>query len=126
MKLPPEEKLLRLIRGKGAKPSAAAGGQPAAAATRPAIGGLVAAVTGAWRRTLARPWSQLAVWVLGALVGLEALVLLGQAVWPLPEFEIPEPVALSDAELVPRTPPTELFPSLASSISRPLFITPIA
>ena len=68
----PEEKLLRLIRGKHRPPEpSAAGAKPAALALRFDAPG----------------WPKLAVGALGAILVLEAVWLIVQAVRPLPTGE---------------------------------------
>ena len=118
VKPPPEEKLLRLIRGKGAKPQA----ESAAAAGSVAI----VMVASDARQRLKRPaWSQVAVAVLGAAVGVEMLWVVWQAAWPLPQVEMPpvgmEPgnEAVSGPDEAAATVPD--MPSLAASARESLF-----
>ena len=125
MKPPPEEKLLRLIRGKGAAPSS--GIAPA----MPAISGSAAGmVTPDFRsRTSELPWLKAAVGVLGALLSLEIVCLILQTMWPLPAASVPRIAASSSSATAeqpsPTAVPTPEMPSVAASASRPLF-SPVA
>jgi hypothetical protein len=114
VKPPPEEKLLKLIRGK-APPG---GGAPA----------MTTAAQAAWARPVARAsgsrrpparWPAMVVGALGILLGVEALVLILQLVRPLPVVEVPVIPAAGGVEPTPVPPPQ--MPSLAASVSRPVF-----
>ena len=139
---PPEERLLRLIRGKGAKPPSAPTppgerGDPGPAdMVSTAVGrrsghhqggrGVPDAV-GARPRALALPWFTLVMGGLGTLVAVEVGCLIWQAAWPLPTVEIhaasiPAAVAADTTLFV--TLPTDDFPSVAASVSRALFTAP--
>ena len=105
--LPPEEKLLRLIRGKGqpgapANPSAQAAGRARGFAIR-------------WPRP---DWSFGALnVVLGCAVLAEVSLLVAMWVAPEPPTELIEPAAASAEP----PPAEEMLPSLAASTARPLF-----
>jgi len=118
-KLSPEERLLRLIRGKskaaasGAESASAPVGAPTA--TRPGAGmAAVATRMPSWR------WPQVATVGLGVILGLEAIVLIVQLLRPVPTLELP---VSAPAAQEPFAPPE--IPSLARSVSRPLFVTSI-
>ena len=113
---PPEERLLRLIRGKGTKPADGSGSSQGAA------GG--SSLDAATVRGGAAGWPKLAVGMLAALIGIEVLALIIQAIRPLPPVAmpaLPAPVLNPAAGGTPR--PVDL-PSLASSASRPIFTPP--
>jgi hypothetical protein len=120
---PPEEKLLRLIRGKAAKPPP----QPDAAPD--AADGVEAVVfSPEVRRDRARPaWSQVAMAVLGAILGMELLWLAWQAAWPLPPVEALPAGAPEGAAAVPPPAPDAAaaampeLPSLAAIARDALF-----
>ena len=115
-KPPPEEKLLRLIRGKGPRPVEPAVPLPAAQLPMQAAPGLA----GPGRRRTLR-WSSIATWGLAVTLGLELLALIGQAARPLPAVQVPA-VPISSGEPEP-LPPLEI-PSLSASVSRPVFASP--
>ncbi len=133
-KPPPEERLLRLIRGKGAKPPSVStppwerGPLASAGAARAGgAAGVSAATIGGRRRALTLPWSKLVVGILGTLVAVEVGCLIWQAAWPLPPVGIPAasiPAAVAAEEALFETLPTSNFPSVAASVSRPLFTSP--
>jgi hypothetical protein len=115
MKPLPEEKLLKLIRGKGRAP---AGVAEAAAGQRPA-----ASVT-SLPRPSARPrlryGTRVLIIGLGCLLVVECILLMVQALQPPPHVAVPPLPKVSDA---PATQAEALppMPSLAQSVSRPLF-----
>src|SRR5262245_27762549 len=82
VKPPPEEKLLRLIRGKGPRP------HPDAPEALPASVAAVAVRAGAARPGSAA-WMQWAVWGLGGILAAEALMLIVSVVWPVPKPVVP-------------------------------------
>lgn len=119
-KPPPEEKLLRLLRGKG--PKAAAG----SAATASSVFGPAAVSVLLVREgsgALASQWPRLAVAGLGALLLVEAGLLATQAMQPLPVVDVPA-VSTTDTPSHPVAPLPEA-PSLTSSAVHPLFAAPI-
>lgn len=118
-KPPPEEKLLRLIRGKGAKPAAGSASQ---AVEAPAV-----VVTALNLRAHGRkvPWPAFVAAALGAALVIEVVCLIAQAVWPLPTIDVPV-VATPPSETIASGPqqPAPALPevaSVAASASRPLF-----
>lgn len=122
---PPEEKLLRLIRGKDPKPAAST----AAAASHPmptaALRFGEVAAQGGKRR-----WPRIAAVTLSALIGLEAAYLLLQLMRPFPVVQVPvvptvptPPPITSEAGTSPAPLPD--MPSLAASAARPLFAPPV-
>ena len=119
----PEEKLLRLIRGKGTR-QAAEGTMPApaggaAAATRPP-----AAPPGRARRA---PSLRAAIGFLGAVLGAELVLLLVQVLRPLPTVTVPVVIASPvERPAVPEAPAAPDVPSVAAAASRPLFAPPAA
>ena len=132
MKSPlPEEKLLKLIRGKGPRPARpgiddSRAGEPGASASA-AAGGREApgAIVGSRPASVpATSWPTLIVACLGVMVGIEFVVLVVQAVRPLPALT--PPVVAAPARMAPApaaVPPREI-PSLAESAARPLFTPP--
>ena len=117
VKPPPEEKLLKLIRGKPARPAAEAASAAPAVSVETAVVGPVGK-----RPRLGRlPWTRWAVAVFGTLLGLEAVCLLAQIIWPLGAIDIPRPSAAPAGGEVQAAPAPEELPSLAASVSRPVF-----
>ena len=117
VKPPPEEKLLKLIRGKPSRPSAEAGSAVPAGVETTAMAPMAKRPAG-WRGL---PWTRWAVAGLGAVLGLEAICLLLQVVWPFPATDIPRPSAVAADAQAQEAPAPEELPSLAASASRPLF-----
>ena len=117
MKPPPEEKLLKLIRGKSGRPE----GPPAAISPVSASGGSAASaltLTGSTRWS----WTAVAGWVLGALLGLEAVGLLVQLLRPLPMVPaLNEPSPASQKPMAASEPSSEELPSLAAIVAQPIF-----
>lgn len=127
-KLPPEEKLLQLIRGKATKrpapasaptASAAAAAQPAAASAGP-----VTVVMSRPRAAASFPWPNVAVAVLSIVLGIELIGLIVEALWPRRPIETPtvrlQPSAGTNGGASTATGLEEMA-SLAASASRPLF-----
>ena len=110
----PEERLLKLIRGRSARPAS----EPAAATQAGGPAASAATPVPLPARLIALRWSALAVWVLGAILALEVGCLIVQALRPLP----PVPVVSTPAQEPALQPPAvPEIPLLAASISRPLF-----
>ena len=109
----PEERLLKLIRGKAAR--SASSPAPSAAAAAVVLG------QGMGRAARARRWPQMAAIGLGAVLLLELLLLIVEALRPAPTITMPviptPPVAVTPITI----PPT---PSIAQSVATPLFSTP--
>jgi len=126
MKPPPEEKLLRLIRGKGAVPRSQAAPQAEGAAPAPAGGAAVASRPPAGTAGRARrlPSLRAAISLLGVVVGIELIILLVQVVRPLPTVTVPV-ASPAPAEGAASAGAPEL-PSLTAAASRPLFAPPAA
>ncbi len=100
VKSPPEERLLRLIRGAA---KAAIRPQPS-----PVAGGLAMPPPGRWWQTLA--WPRLAVGALGLMLAIELLALIIQTLRPLPTVSAPPLPAPAQAP----TAPTDAFQPLAN------------
>ena len=115
MKPLPEEKLLKLIRGKGRTPA----GTPAAAPVQDPGAGAIK-LTLPSTRTRLRYGTRVLIGGLGCLLAVEFLLLIVQALRPPPHIAVPP---LPDASEAPGVPPDALppIPSLAQSVSRPLF-----
>lgn len=114
----PEERLLRLIRGKPAKPSTTAVAAPPGARG----GGPFAAQLGA--RIQEAPWVTLAIWGLGLILGLELILVVMQLMRPLPAVTppaVPPSVVSSPSG---EEAPLPALPSLAQSASESLFTSP--
>ncbi len=119
IKPPPEEKLLRLIRAKQARPASEAG---TAAASAHAVPAPLALLTGVAERAVKGqiPWPKLAAAGLAAALGIEVLWLLVQLLRPLPPVALPAVQDAAQTEERASAAP-EALPSLAGSVSRPLF-----
>ncbi len=120
-KPPPEEKLLRLIRGKGARPEGSADrvALPPKDVSRMAVGGAFAV------RAQGLQWPQLVMGGIALVIVVEAICLAVQLMRPLPTVRTQDSGSLPTVE--PRIAPQPLddLPSLASSTSRPLFAIPV-
>lgn len=120
----PEEKLLKLIRGKGATPDAgvadapSASGREGAAVVLPPIGSRV--------RETGRSWIRIAVIALGVVLALEAVILVVQALSPVPSATVPVAPATAPTVDGQTTLPEDDIPSLAASASHALFAPPAA
>ena len=122
----PEEKLLRLIRGKGTR-QAAEGTMPAPAGGAAAATRLPGAPPGRARRA---PSLRAAIGFLGAVLGAELVLLLVQVLRPLPTVTVPvviaSPVERPAVPEAPAAPEAPDVPSVAAAASRPLFAPPAA
>jgi hypothetical protein len=122
----PEEKLLRLIRGKGTR-QAAEGTMPAPAGGAAAATRLPGAPPGRARRA---PSLRAAIGFLGAVLGVELVLLLVQVLRPLPTVTVPvviaSPVERAAVPEAPAAPEAPDVPSVAAAASRPLFAPPAA
>ena len=119
LKPPPEEKLLRLIRGKIGH--ATAGGTTASTAA-PAGSASIGQLVGRAQRL---NWSQAATVGLIAILGLEAVWVVVQLVRPLPAMTVPAvQVAPSMPDPSAAVAPAIDIPSLATTATRPLFTAP--
>jgi len=123
MKPPPEEKLLKLIRAKGARPPS----EPAVSRSQEAgqAATRLATAAEAPKRLRELPWLKVAIGLLGAALCLELSLLFIQALWPLAPVTIPvvataPPLGAADGP-TPVMPLPEDLPSVAASASRPLF-----
>ncbi|MBI4341992.1 MAG: hypothetical protein HY599_01350 [Candidatus Omnitrophica bacterium] len=119
-KPPPEEKLLRLIRGKA--PHAAAGGGVSPRHRGSSDGVFPSADLMARARQL--NWAQAAAILLGLVLAFEGIWVLAQLVRPLPEVPMSpaEPPAPTPNGVVgPAAAPDVEMPSIAASVDRPLF-----
>lgn len=118
MKPLPEEKLLKLIRGKG---RAHAGTPADAPAQGPGAGAIKPTLSST--RIRLRYGTRVLIGGLGCLLAVEFILLIVQALRPPPHIEIPQ---LPDASEAPGVPSDTLppMPSLAQSVSRPLFSPP--
>lgn len=116
----PEERLLKLIRGKGAAQA------PSAANT--VVGAVAAKVLGgSGNATAAKPrWPMLAGGTLVLIILIELGYLVAQMARPMPRIETPAlpdiPAAAPGAEL---PPPVEV-PSISGSLTRPLFVSSLS
>ncbi len=118
-KPPPEERLLRLIRGRQPhpQPSTAAQTAPVRAVAGPVVAAWPARAVEAARRAR---WTELAAALLITLLALEVAGILFWIVRPLPRVELPAPVAAGAGS----APPPALFmgaPSLAASAPANVF-----
>ena len=108
----PEERLLRLIRAKGAGVSAAHPARQAAAAT--AIGGSGIPVL---------RWPVAVGGGLALVLAMEIVYLIIQLMHPLPVVHIPPVPEIPITAPMTEPPPPVDVPSLSGSVSRPLFVS---
>ena len=120
MKPLPEEKLLKLIRGKAHAAAPAA----ATAAVPPGAGDSGMKRSSAVARARSLMGSRLLIVGLGVLLLIELILLAVQAVRPPPTVTVPEPAAVSGQSSEDTETPLPTMPSLAQSVSRPLFASP--
>lgn len=119
----PEERLLRLLRGKAARPETetAAHALPGVAVSAPVVpmtsAGMVARL-----RQLA--WPRLVMAALAVMLGIEMLVLVIQAVRPLPPLPLPVATKRPAAMAPAAESLTAQIPSLTESASRSFFVPP--
>lgn len=118
MKPLPEEKLLRLIRGKARASPAAAIAQAAGASVN------VVALPLARAHTRLRFGTRLLIIGLGGLLLMEFVLLIVQALRPPPTVTMLEPPHVPGELAADGEAPLPLMPSLAQSVSRPLFSPP--
>ena len=131
-KPPPEERLLRLIRGQARRAPASAqsplpgaeGAAGGAVGTWSPIGqsAVLAQVIGS--RVARLPWRRVAIWGLSGVLGIEAVMMVMQMARPMPVVAVPriKPVASEDAP--PDHPVKPVIPSLAQSASPSVFSAP--
>ena len=115
-KQPPEEKLLRLIRGKG--PQAAAEAPSPSAAV--AVGTSAIAVPAGGRMRL-MPWPRVAIACLGLALLIEVVSLLVEVMRPLPAIHVPVAPPSPAAPSGGAAAPSPALPSLEASLSHPVF-----
>ena len=116
-KPPPEEKLLKLIRGKGPRPL----GETAVPRSAGLEAAALAAAAGT-ARVRGSKWAALAVGALSVVLAGEVLWLIVQVVLPLPVVSAPPAQTLQDAAPAGTLEPTpQDIPSIAASAPRPLF-----
>ena len=119
-KPPPEEKLLKLIRGKPARPATEA-------AAFPHPGQLMTASAQAAKALVSRSparspgWPAIAMWMLGAFLVVEVIVLIAQVFRPLPPVLLPIDAAAEQPAALPSSPE---LPSLSASVPRTVFAPP--
>ncbi len=119
-KPPPEEKLLRFIRGRPARPATEA-------ATFPHPGRLMTTSAQAAKALVSRSparspgWPTIAMWVLGAFLVVEVIVLIIQVLRPLPPVLLPVEAAVEQPVVLPSPPE---LPSLSASVPRTVFAPP--
>ena len=118
-KPPPEEKLLRLIRGQQARPHASTA---APQAGRSHAGAVATAELGA--RAQGVRWVRPVVGSLSLVLAVEVVWLILEASRPLSTLSLPVIAAPSAKAPAPPTRLSLEIPSLAESASRPLFTSP--
>ena len=111
----PEEKLLRLIRGKGAVAQAASAGAAPAAAPRALP--IQFSISG-WQ------WVTVLSVLLGLILLVEVVALILQFTRPVPSVEI-RPAGSADAPSG-ETAAAQPIPSLAAAVQRPVFVSQVA
>lgn len=114
----PEERLLKLIRGKGAPPAATA--IPAQAAAAGAAAAAPASPMSR-RRLRALPWPRAATLVLGSLLVVELLSLVAEFTIPAPVIVVPKPLPVADASASASSAVAPEIPALAQSAAGALF-----
>lgn len=120
MKPPPEEKLLRLIRGKAPRPAPAGGvGEPR---TAPETAGKTKWTLDLRAGVRQLNWPKLGAGLLGLVLAAELAATLVQLARPLPLASLPVPLAFDEAPADSVAAPE--IPSLAMSASRALFAAP--
>ena len=123
-KPPPEEKLLKLIRGKGLQPATAA-----VSPTVPGASGSRARVMAPRVRSLQVPkpqWVSVVIGALGVMLVMEVGVFLLQVMRPITPLHLPNQLPVpAGTELTAMNPTLPEVPSLAQSISHPLFSSPV-
>ena len=117
MKPPPEETLLRLIRGKGPRAAADSSAPAAAAGTATAA---VAAV-GPGGRARSMPWPRVATGCLGLALLIEVVGLLVEVMRPLPAVHAPVATPSVSSEPAHAAAPAPEIPSLEASLSHSVF-----
>ena len=119
-KPPPEETLLRLIRGKG----------PRADAPDPAVvvGTLASAVAsvGLAGRARSIPWPRVAIGCLSLGVLIEIVSLLVEVMRPLPAVHVPVVTPPPAPPSASAAAPASAIPSLEASLSHPIFTPSVA
>ena len=113
-KPPPEEKLLRLIRGKDSGTAAAPAAPQAGSAAS------IGTTSGGFSHASPFRWSYFAIIGLGGILVVEAGWLMAEAIRPLPAVTMPSTAAMPSAETSRSTVEPEI-PSLTASASRQLF-----
>ena len=122
MKPPPEEKLLKLIRGKGPRPL----GETAVPRRTGPEAAAVASVAGAAHAGESK-WVALAVGALSVALAGEVLWLIVQVALPLPRVSTSPGSILQDAAPSRTVDPIpQEIPSIAASAPRPLFTPSLA
>ena len=121
-KQPPEEKLLRLIRGKGPRADAPSPLPVHAGGGTAAITSSAGGMTGGVRAT---PWPRIAIGCLGVALLIEVVGLLVEVMRPLPAIHLPAAALPPAAPSGNATVPALEIPSLEASLSHPVF-TPSA
>jgi len=117
----PEEKLLKLIREKGAKPSPAGSSAASPSAGTAASVVLVRDVS---TRSQPWPWPSLAIGGLSVVLMVEIVSLVIQVMRPAPTVRIPTVGTVFPREPVSVTAAPPEMPSLVTSVTRPLFTPP--
>ena len=115
MKPPPEETLLRLIRGKG--PRAAADSSAPAAGTAT----IAVSAVGLGGRARSMPWPRVAIGCLGVALLIEVVGLLIEVMRPLPTVHAPVATPPVSSEPAHAAAPAPEIPSLEASLSHPIF-----
>jgi len=119
----PEEKLLKLIREKGAKPSSAGS---SAASPSAGTAASVVLVREASTRSQPWPWPSLAIGGLSVVLMAEIVSLVIQVMRPAPTVRIPAVGTAPAREPASVMAALPEMPSLVTSVTRPLFTPPAA
>lgn len=120
VKPPPEEKLLRLIRGKAAAKPA-----PESAPMSPQAVAAAAVSVRAQRVELGPEWSQWPIGALAAILAAEAVALVILLAWPVPKPAVPvipqAVVSTGPQPVDPSMSPMPEIPSISAAASRAVF-----
>ena len=117
-KLPPEERLLKLIRGKEPQPA-----MPAVFTPSQNVGALKTESSVASQRTIR--WSSLVIGLLSLMLIAEIGLVIVEALKPLPYIEVPVVPTSRQAGNAGVQKPPEVLTSIADSAVRPIFVAPV-
>ena len=116
---PPEERLLRLIRGKKPEPTSSASATPAVEAASTPVAGR------SWDDRGARVrWPRWVAGILGLIVMVEIGFIVFHVVQPMPQIELPPPSDAARSNVRPPVSEGPPPPPLSAHAAKPLFAAP--